>query len=85
MRKAVLGVALALWLAPPSHAATRIVYSSAWSGSMELYGVDPSTAKSTSSVLPMERTVLSATDVTRGSWTADWSTRTAHASTSSPP
>jgi Tol biopolymer transport system component len=43
MRKALLGVTLALWVAPASHAATRLIYASNWSGSMELYGVDPST------------------------------------------
>jgi Tol biopolymer transport system component len=43
MRKALLGVALALWLAPPAHAGnTRLVYSSDWSGSGQIYALDPS-------------------------------------------
>ena len=30
MRKALLGVTLALWVAPASHAATRVIYASNW-------------------------------------------------------
>jgi WD40 repeat protein len=43
MRKALLGVALALWLAPPAHAAnpTRVLYSSDWTGHPEIFAVDP--------------------------------------------
>jgi hypothetical protein len=43
MRKALLGVALALWLAPPAHAttATRVLYAGDWTGQMEIFAVDP--------------------------------------------
>jgi hypothetical protein len=44
MRKALLGVALALWLAPPAEA-SRLVYSSNWSGSSQIYALDPATRK----------------------------------------
>ena len=42
MRKALLGVAFALWLAPAAHAATRVLYTSDWSGHPEVYAVGPS-------------------------------------------
>lgn len=42
MRKALLGVTLALWVAPASHAATRVIYASNWSGHTELYALGPS-------------------------------------------
>jgi hypothetical protein len=43
MRKALVGVALALWLASPAHAvtATRILYAGDWTGQMEIFAVDP--------------------------------------------
>jgi WD40 repeat protein len=43
MRKALCGVALALWIAPaaPASAATRVLYTSDWSGHTEIYAVDP--------------------------------------------
>jgi hypothetical protein len=43
MRRALLGVALALWIAPAAHAsaATRVLYTSDWSGHTEIYAVDP--------------------------------------------
>jgi Tol biopolymer transport system component len=44
MRKALLGVALALWLASPAQA-SRLVYSSTWSGSSQIYALDPAAKK----------------------------------------
>jgi Tol biopolymer transport system component len=41
MRKALLGVALALWLAPAGHAATRIIYASDWTGPTALFAIRP--------------------------------------------
>ena len=43
MRKAVLGIALALGLAPAAHAAapTRILYAGDWTGHTEIFAVDP--------------------------------------------
>jgi hypothetical protein len=42
MRKVLLGVALALWLAPAANAApTRILYAGTWTGHTEIYAVDP--------------------------------------------
>lgn len=41
MRRAFLGVALALWLATPAHAATRIIYASDWTGPTELFSTRP--------------------------------------------
>ena len=41
MRKALLGVALALWLAPAGQAATRLLYTSTWSGHAEVYALGP--------------------------------------------
>jgi hypothetical protein len=47
MRKALLGVALALWAAPAAHAAapTRILYASDWSGPTQIFAADPATGK----------------------------------------
>lgn len=47
MRKALLGVALALWLVPTAQAAvrTRLLYSSAWTGVSQVYALDPSSGK----------------------------------------
>jgi hypothetical protein len=43
MRKALLGVALALWLAPPAHAGrSRLLYTGNWTGHPEIYAIDPS-------------------------------------------
>jgi hypothetical protein len=42
LRKALLGVAVALWLAPSAHAATRILYLGDWTGHPEVFAVDPS-------------------------------------------
>jgi hypothetical protein len=44
MRKGLLGLVLALWLAPAAVGAptTRILYASDWSGHMEIYAVGPS-------------------------------------------
>lgn len=39
MRKALLGVALGLWLAPPADA-SRLVYASNWAGPSQIYSVD---------------------------------------------
>jgi WD40-like Beta Propeller Repeat len=44
MRKALVGVALALWLAPPAEA-SRLVYSSTWPGTSQIYALDPATKK----------------------------------------
>jgi hypothetical protein len=43
MRRALIGVALALWFAPTANATapTRVLYVSDWSGENEVYSVDP--------------------------------------------
>jgi hypothetical protein len=44
MRKVLVGVALALWIAPWAHAGAarnRILYAGDWSGNTEIYAVDP--------------------------------------------
>jgi hypothetical protein len=47
MRKALLGVALALWLAPPAHAAapSRLLYASDWNGRTQIFAADPASGR----------------------------------------